>query len=199
LEYLQFVANERIGLVLVSADRSSEDDEEVRRLPREGGQVVCPRVHVVDAVATSGQHRLEGPEVLEGYVADRDRALPWRRRGTPPRTSSGPRRAARSGSRRGPTPPRRRRDGRGRQNGRAVAQGRSPKEQCPKVLRTPAGRSVRCRHSSLAEDQNEAPGAERAQGQGRRGCARRNDGPRHDRPRRWRRDNGVDHGGLKLV
>src|SRR5207244_11776488 len=72
------------------ADRAAEDDEEVRRLPREGGQVVCPRVHVVDAVATSGQHRLEGPEVLEGYVADRDRALPWRRRGTPPRTSSGP-------------------------------------------------------------------------------------------------------------
>src|SRR5205807_1748605 len=89
LEHLQFVANERIRLVLVSADRSPEDNEEVRRLPLEGGQVVRPRLHVLDAVATSGQDRLEGPEVFEGYVADRDRALPWRR-GRPPRTSSGP-------------------------------------------------------------------------------------------------------------
>src|SRR5205807_5228237 len=86
-------------------------------------------------------------------------------RGADTARTSRPRRAARSGSRGRPTPPPRPRAGGGRQNGRAVAQGRSPKEQRPKVLRTPAGRGVRSRHSSFAEDQNEAPRAERAHGQ----------------------------------
>lgn len=75
LEETQFLLKDRVIGFLVGPDGTSEDDEQIRSLPLDLGEVLHPRLHIPDPVAMRDELVLQAPQILEGDVADRQCGL----------------------------------------------------------------------------------------------------------------------------
>src|SRR5438128_230595 len=64
----QLIAQERIAILLVRADRPTQYDDQVRAHDRLE-HVVHPGIHDRDVEARTDEHGRESPEILEGNVA----------------------------------------------------------------------------------------------------------------------------------
>ncbi len=81
LEQVDLVDQERIGFLLVGADRSAENHQEVGAPGRDPIDLARPRIEYLDTIAASPENGLEDTEILESDVADRDGGLRAHRRG----------------------------------------------------------------------------------------------------------------------
>ncbi|GAB3736757.1 hypothetical protein GCM10028794_17750 [Silanimonas algicola] len=68
------VGKEGIARIVFGADRSAEDDEQVRGIDRRGVERVDADVEGLDLPASGGEPRGQQAEVLEGDMAERERS-----------------------------------------------------------------------------------------------------------------------------
>ena len=66
-----FIADERIGVALIDADRTAQHDHQIGRDQRLGVEGLNAGIEIVHVIAARGQERTEQAEILEGDVAHR--------------------------------------------------------------------------------------------------------------------------------
>ena len=66
-----FLADERIGVALIDADRTAQHDHQIGRDQRLGVEGLNAGIEIVHVIAARGQQRAEQAEILEGDVAHR--------------------------------------------------------------------------------------------------------------------------------